>query len=281
LEIDGSRVRRKIRSRECGRLLSLALACFAAAAAHADWSVPAGAQASLGAGSVDLACTDLFVAGTLQVNAGSLRNVRNVAIQPGGLLNGGSGLIEVGGNWSNSGSFTAGTGTVNFRELCAAGSATITGNTTFHRASFVTATGRNYVFAVGSTQTVASVLEIAGTVSNPIQFRSSAPGQVAFINLLIGGTQLIQHVGVTDVWATGQWLAPFQTNEGGGGNANRWFGTPSGPGTGNAANAIPTLDTAALGVLAALLAAVGAWFARQRAATNRISTRRKRDRDSP
>ncbi|HEX4522074.1 MAG TPA: IPTL-CTERM sorting domain-containing protein [Casimicrobiaceae bacterium] len=221
------------------------------------------------------------MAGILQVNAGSLKNVRNVTIQPGGLLNGGSGLIEVGGNWSNSGSFASGTGTVNFRDLCAGGSATINGNTTFHRASFVTATGKNYVFAAGSTQMVTSVLEIAGTASTPIQFRSSALGQVAFVNLLVGGTQLIQHVGVTDVWATGQWLAPFQTNEGGGGNANRWFGTPSGPGTGNAANAIPTLDTAALAVLAALLAAAGAWFARRRTAANRISTRQKRDRDTP
>jgi hypothetical protein len=130
---------------------------------------------------------------------------------------------------------------------------------------------------------VTSVLEISGTASNPIQFRSSAAGQVAFINLLIGGTQLIQHVGVTDVWATGQWLAPFQTNEGGGGNAHRWFGTPGGGGGGGGggvSTAIPTLGNAALAALAALLAAAGSWFARQRAAT-KTSTRRKRDRESP
>ena len=260
------------------RVRLVALACaFLAGAAQADLTVPAGSVTSLGSGTVDLACTDLVVAGTLQLNAGSLRNVRNVSIQAGGILNGGSGLVEVGGNWTDAGSFVPGTSTVNFRELCSPGAATIAGNTTFHRASFVTATGRNYVFAVGSTQTVTSVLEIAGTVSNPIQFRSSAAGQVAFINLMIGGTQLIQHVGVTDVWATGQWLAPFQTNEGGGGNANRWFGTPSGGGGGGgggAASAIPTLGSAALAALAALLAAAGSWFARRRAAS-RISTRRK------
>jgi hypothetical protein len=271
-----------IRSRVRGRLVVLACA-FLAGTAQADLTIPAGSVTSLGSGTMDLACTDVVVAGTLQVNTGSIKNVRNLSIQAGGILNGGSGLVEVGGNWTNGGSFVPGTGTVNFRDLCSPGSATITGSTTFYRASFVTATGRNYVFAVGSTQTVTSVLEISGTASNPIQFRSSAAGQVAFINLLIGGTQLIQHVGVTDVWATGQWLAPFQTNEGGGGNAHRWFGTPGGGGGGGGggvSTAIPTLGNAALAALAALLAAAGSWFARQRAAT-KTSTRRKRDRESP
>ena len=82
------------------------------------------------------------------------------------------------------------------------------------------------MFQVGTTQTIAGVLQILGTTDNPIQFRSSAPGQVANINLLPGGTQSILHVGVTDVWATGQHLAPDQTNEGGGGNAVNWFGAP-------------------------------------------------------
>jgi len=278
---EGGPTGRHRQARARSRLLALVCACLVAASAHADLTVPAGGQLSLGPGSVDLACTDLVVAGTLQVNGGVLKNVRNVSIQSAGILNGGTGLIEVAGNWSNTGSFVAGTGRVNFREFCSAGAATITGDTVFHRASFVTASGRNYVFAVGSTQTIKSVLEISGAATNPIQFRSSAPGQVAFIDLVVGGTQIIQHVGVTDVWATGQWLAPFLNNEGGGGNANRWFGTPSGPGTGSGGvKAIPTLDTAALGALAALLAVAGAWFARQRAAT-KISTRRKRDRKSP
>lgn len=277
---EGGPTGRHQNSRARARLLALAFTSVVAAPAHADLTVPAGGLVTLGPGIVDLACTDLVVAGTLQINGGALKNVRNVSIQPGGVVSGGTGLIEVAGNWSNAGTFAAGTGGVNFRELCGAGAATISGNTAFNRASFVTTSGRNYVFAAGSTQTVKSVLEISGTVTNPIQFRSSAPGQVAFINLLIGGTQLIQHVGVTDVWATGEWLAPFQSNEGGGGNAHRWFGTPSGPGTGSAGKAIPTLDTAALAVLAALLAAAGAWFARQRAAT-KTSTRRKRDRESP
>jgi hypothetical protein len=235
---------------------------------------------------MDLACTDVVVAGTLQVNTGSIKNVRNLSIQAGGILNGGSGLVEVGGNWTNGGSFVPGTGTVNFRELCSPGSATITGSTTFYRASFVTATGRNYVFAVGSTQTVTSVLEISGTASNPIQFRSSAAGQVAFINLLIGGTQLIQHVGVTDVWSTGQCLAPGQSNEGGGGNAKNWFSCSSGGGGGgNTPASIPALDAAALLALAALIAASGLWFLRRATARRKeavaVRADAARDEDRP
>ncbi|HEX7271767.1 MAG TPA: hypothetical protein VF420_06420, partial [Casimicrobiaceae bacterium] len=195
------------------RLAVVAWTCLLAAIARADLIVPASSQTNLNSGAVDLSCTDVVVAGTLNVDAGSLKNVRNLTIQPGGVVNGGSGVIEVGGNWTNSGNFVAGTSTVNFRELCGAGPATISGNTTFSAVSFVSAIGKTYIFAVGSTQTITSLLEIAGTQANPIQFKSSSSGQVAFINLLAGGKQQIQHVGVTDVWATGQHLAPLLTNE--------------------------------------------------------------------
>ena len=197
--------------------------------ARADLIVPAASVMSLAAGVVDLACTDLIVGGTLNVNAGQVINVRHVTIQAGGSINGNTGLISLGGNWSNAGTFAGGTGSVRFRDACGGASSSIGGSTTFANASFVTATGKNYVFAVGTTQTVSNLLEIAGTAPLPIQFRSGTPGQVANINLLPGGSQQIQHVGVTDVWATGQWLAPNLTNEGGGGNANRWFGRPAAP----------------------------------------------------
>jgi hypothetical protein len=49
-------------------------------------------------------------------------------------------------------------------------------------------------------------LEITGTAPQPIQFRSSVPGQVAFINLTGTGTQQIVHVGVTDVGGGAQQL---------------------------------------------------------------------------
>ena len=230
------------------------------ALAAADFIVPPNAIVTLSGGTLDLGCTDLIVAGTLQVGGGQVLNARHVTIQPSGALDGGSGAIELGGNWSDTGGFLAGSSTVRFRDLCANASATISGSSSFANARFVSSIGKNYVFAVGSTQTISGVLEITGTAPQPIQFRSSAPGKVAYINLTATGTQQIVHVGVTDVWATGQWLAPGQQNEGGGGNANRWFG-----GSGPVARAavIPALSDAMLLVLATLLAVIGTWFARR------------------
>ena len=230
--------------------------------AAADFIVPANSVVSLNGGTLDLGCTDVTVAGTLQIGSGHVLNARNVTIQPGGTINGGSGDIELGGNWSNTGGFVAGIGTVRFRDLCAIASATISGNSSFAIARFVSSISKNYVFAVGSTQTITSLLEITGTAAQPIQFRSSAPGQVASINLTLAGSQQIVHVGVTDVWATGQWLAPGQQNEGGGGNANRWFGAPPQPGE----VAIPTLSTLMQGVLAALLVLIAGLGLRRRRA---------------
>jgi len=258
--INGFSIRGLVRAR-ASRVL-FAIVCLACGVARADLVVPSGALVSLAPGVADLACTDVVVAGTLQINSGQLNNVRSVTIQPGGVIDGGTGTIVVAGNWTNGGTFNAASGTVNFRDLCAFGNAVIIGSTTFSRASFVTSSGKNYVFAVGSTQTVTSLLEIAGPAGSPIQFRSSLPGQVAFINLVNGGTQQIQHVGVTDVWATGQWLAPFLTNEGGGGNASRWFGTPDPV----AATPIPTLDSTLLIALSLLVAAGAAQLLKRRGA---------------
>jgi hypothetical protein len=256
----GWRRGRRVRAAVGFALTATLAALLPLRSAHADLIVPAGGTYTTNAGQTDLACTDVVVAGTLTVDGG-LVNVRHLTIQPGGTIDGGSGVIQLGGDWTDNGTFNAGTGTVQFADLCALASATISGNTTFLNVSFVSSSGKNYVFAVGSTQTVAGLLTIAGTAGSPIQFRSGTPGQTAFINLLGGGTQAIQHVGVTDVWATGQWLAPLLTNEGGGGNASRWFGvpTPTGP-----ARPVPALADLATLALAALLAGVGIVHLRQR-----------------
>ena len=230
------------------RAIAVALALCASFPAHADLIVASGGQYTTGGGQTDLACTDVVVGGTLVVASGALVNVRHVTIQPGGVIDGGSGVIQVGGNWTNGGTFTAATSTVRFVDVCSVATANVVGNTTFFNARFLSAAGKNYVFQVGTTQTVGGLLEILGTTANPIQFRSSAPSQVANIDLRPAGTQSIQHVGVTDVWATGQHLAAGQTNEGGGGNAFNWFDSPI-----VSEIPIPALGQFALLALAALL----------------------------
>jgi hypothetical protein len=272
----------------CVRLIACTAALLisvVAGQAKADLVVPVGATTSLGSGIVDLACSDLVVGGTVRVQSGAVRNVRNVTIQSGGAIDGGSGVIQVGGNWTASGSFVAGTGEVDFRDLCGVGAASISGNTTFFRASFVSTTSKNYIFGVGSTQRILSVLEISGATPSPIQFRSATPGHIASIDLVNSGTQLIQHVGVTDVWSTGQCLAPGQSNEGGGGNAKNWFICSSGGGGGSTPASIPALDAAALLALAALLAGSGLWFVRRATARRKEAVAMRaiaaRDEDRP
>ncbi len=85
--------------------LSALIAVGAAPYAEADLIVPANSSTTLSAGTLDLACTDLVVAGTLRVATGRVINVRNVSIRPGGTIDVGSGTIALGGNWSNSGTF--------------------------------------------------------------------------------------------------------------------------------------------------------------------------------
>ena len=193
----------------------------AASTATAQLSIPTGGSFALNGGSLNLAGGDLQVSGLFSLAGGSVMNAANIAIGAGGTLDGGSGLITLSGNWSNAGTFIPSSSTVDFVDGLA--QSQITGNTGFDNLSFVSTTGKSYIFGVGTTQTISGLLTITGVAGTPIQFRSSAAGQVANINLLAGGAQNIAHVGVSDVYATGQHLAPSLTNEGGSGNAIGWF----------------------------------------------------------
>jgi hypothetical protein len=231
----------------------LFLFALSATPAFANVDVPAGAAFALGGGSIDFGNTSLQVGGNFALGSGSATNIDSVSILAGGALDGGSGVLTLFGDWSNAGTFTAGTGSVNFIDGGIAQS-NINGNSTFDNVSFVSATGKNYAFAVGTTQSVSGLLTIQGSATQGIQFRSTTAGQVANIDLLPGGSQDIQFVGVSDVHATGQHLAPSLTNDGGTGNATGWFGSAA------ATNTVPTpaLSWIGLLLLALLLAAIAA-----------------------
>jgi len=165
--------------------------------AHADVTIPAGGSITLDAGGLDAGCTDLIVLGTLHTNSAQVSNVRNLIIQSGGLIDAGASSISVGGNWSNSGTFTAGGGQVNFSDVCGVDPAAVTGNTTFNNVSFTSAGGKTWQFASGSTQTVQGLLNIQGDVSDPLNFRSATPGQQA--SIVLNGTHTTANLDVVDV----------------------------------------------------------------------------------
>ena len=257
----GSRVR---------HVFALVLAlCLATAQpiAHADYVVPANASTSLNGGSISLACTDLIVGGSFSLGSGSVTGVRNVIIQSGGNLNGGSGALSLAGNFANSGNFSAGTGSVNFVDMSGCtttGVGTVSGNNSFYDLSFVTtsATGKTYAFAAGSTQLINHLFTVRGTAAGPLQLTSSVAGQPAFINLPITGAQSMANLGAVDLVAIGVWLAPNLVNlaPSNGASAIGWFGVPQ-------TLIVPTLSSTAVIALTLLLSLIAYRAARRRPAT--------------
>jgi hypothetical protein len=238
--------------RPCVFVFVFVFVCAFCNVSQAQILVPAGAQLSIGSGAVDAGGSDLLINGQVLVQAGSLTGLRGIEIASGGTLDNGSGQISLAGDWINSGVFSGGSGQVNFVDGLGLAAATIAGNSAFANLAFNSVTGKNFTFLVGSVQSIAAQLTILGAPGTPLQFRSSVPGQIASIDLLPAGTQNIAHVGVSDVYAIGQPLAPDLSNEGGSGNDSGWFGNVL---LGEAA-ALPSSSPIALILLALLLAAL-------------------------
>ncbi|KKR05787.1 MAG: hypothetical protein UT34_C0002G0294 [candidate division WS6 bacterium GW2011_GWF2_39_15] len=100
----------------------------------------------------------------------------NLTISSGGVLSTGSDYgLNVAGNWSNSGTFTANNGTVTFTGTDSSTQA-ISGNTTFHNFTASTssnAAGRILQFAGNSTTVVGSTWTITGYSGKVITLQSS------------------------------------------------------------------------------------------------------------
>jgi hypothetical protein len=191
--------------------------------AMAAISLPAGSGLKLGGGQLLLGETSLTVTGTLDLAGGQLTGVSNLSTLAGGLLTAGSGLIELSGDWLVQGTFQPGNGTVRVIDSVA-GVSHLRGSNAFSALSLTSTLGKHIVLEPGSVQTISQLLTISGTAAHPIQIERSPTGPAAEVNLLPGGAQSIIHVGVSNVHATGQPLAPLQSNEGGSGNAFGWFG---------------------------------------------------------
>jgi hypothetical protein len=191
--------------------------------ASAAVSLPSGSSLNLGGGQLSLGETSLTLTGTLDVAGGQLTGVSDLSTLTGGLLMAGSGLIELSGDWFVQGTFVPGTGAVRVIDSVS-GISMVRGSNAFSALSLTSTLGKHIVLEPGSVQTISQLLTISGTAARPIQIERLPTGPAAEINLLPGGAQSIIHVGVSNVHATGQPLAPLQSNEGGSGNAFGWFG---------------------------------------------------------
>jgi hypothetical protein len=164
-------------------LLSAALLWLASSGAGAvGFTVGTGAIVDLGTGMLDMGEGDLDVAGTLSAGSQGF-DARHVGIQATGVLNGNSALMQVCGDWSNSGSFNPGTSTVAFVDGCGVTSSTITGANTFNDLSLTTVSGKQVNFEAAVTQTVAGTFTLGGASGNLLVVRSTVDGTAAILDL--------------------------------------------------------------------------------------------------
>lgn len=222
--------------RRLGGLSGAVIFGLATVASAAQLTVGAGSTLDLGSGSLDLGCAGLVVAGTLAAGTNVIDWAQDVSVQPGGTLNGESATLYVTGDWSNSGTFSAGTSSVNFIDGCDRTSATISGGSTFATLSMTTAIGKLYSFQAGSTQTITGSLTLAGASGNLLTIRSTVNGNEAFLDLQ--GSQAVDFVDVKDNHAIGH-LILMGLDSVNSGNAPGWW----------VAAGIPALSAAALALL--------------------------------
>lgn len=168
----------------CRQFLALVLLCLGAASpAWAVFSIPAGSSFSVPAGaSVDAACEQVLVAGTLSLGAGHFSTSADLDITGTGVLNGDTGDLTVGGDFNSTGTFNPGTGTVTLTDGCVGNTSTLSGTLVFQNLVLSSTTGHVFVIPAGAHITVLGTLTLQGSAGQNIQVVSSGGG-MAVINL--------------------------------------------------------------------------------------------------
>ncbi len=188
------------------------------------------------AGSYSISCSSLEVGAgwdtsvynSLVLNGSAVTVSGDVTIYPsdaGGAnrIDAGSSIIDVGGNWSNSDTFTAGTSTVN---LTGTGQG-LNGSTTFYNLTKTVTSTDTLTFAAGSTQTITGTATLNGASGQLLSLRSSAAPTQWNFNLATGASKAISYVDVQDANASGSDSSLVDINPAysfDSGNNVSWFG---------------------------------------------------------
>lgn len=146
----------------------------------------------------------------------------NLTITAGTLSSGGQN-INVAGNWSNSGTYAAGSNTVTFTGT----NQSLSGNTIFNSLTKSVATARTLTFSAGSTTTINGTATLNGASGQPLTLASSSPGTHWNLNLTAAATKALSFVSVA--WgdasssnASQKNINPASSTDGG--NNIAWFG---------------------------------------------------------
>lgn len=158
--------------------------------------------------------------------------------------------ISIISDWSNDGSFAAGSSSVNFIDG-GPNQSKISGETRFNILTVVSNAGKILELQAQRQQVVMQHLQLTGVGGNLLTIISDTPGTQAMLALSLpnNATQLIDYVDVTDNYGTSQIIAPGSPesyNSVQGSNVRGWFGTPL-------AFPIPSLNLMSLLIITTLL----------------------------
>ncbi|MFT3791892.1 MAG: hypothetical protein QM741_12645 [Rudaea sp.] len=235
--------------------------CLAGVDARAAIDVPSGASMDLADGAIHLACSDLTVAGTLTGGSAMVSGIANLTIN-GGTLDAGSALFAVGGDFVDSGTFNAGTSSVEIVDACGSGVSRLGGSSAFYDFSASTAAGKQLVLDAGLTQSVSHAFTLQGAAGQLLRVLSSGAGQQARFAIAAAASQVVSYVDARDNLASQATIAPGLPslyNSIDSGNLTNWFGS-AGTGDPGSTGRGP-VPTPALGPFAAiLLAFLLGWF---------------------
>ena len=136
---------------------------------------------------------DFTIPATFSLNEATLNMPGSITVASSGTLQTSSGAITISGdgNWSNSGTFSPGNGTVQFDGT----NHGVNGSSTFYNLISTTAGGQ-LTFEAGKTQTITGLTRLKGASGNFLRLRSSSSGTQWKINPQ--GTRDINYVDVKD-----------------------------------------------------------------------------------
>ena len=155
----------------------------------ASFDVPAGTTWYVNGSSLAANTYNLNIYGTLVITSGNV-SAHNVTIFSGGVINAGSGLIQVSGHWNNNGTFNAGTSHVEFIDDSMS-FANIFGSTTFYDLTFISSIGKSYRFSPDERMLVNHNLLVQGASGKPIVLESTIPNQL--VSISVGGTSTVEN----------------------------------------------------------------------------------------
>lgn len=162
----------------------------------------------------------------LNLNSSTVTFTGGVTINPNTVATLTGGTLNVGGNWTNNGNFTASSGAI----VLTGANQTITGNSIFNTFTKSVTAAQTLTFAAGSTITINGTATLNGTAGQLLSLRSGTPGTRWNFNLGASATKAISYVNVQDSDASGSAAGQKPigpTNSTDAGNNIAWFAIPT------------------------------------------------------